>query len=206
MTQAYVDQEATFVNRTSKGGGEREGRGRESCHSALFSCTACHRVWCTHFLSHRNVLRFRVGLHIKKSDVPLLQDVMILTNQWRMSLLFLISAMVFTVCPRLWPNDLSLACISFTTGERALRILIPLVFGMFVIVAPQVYVEWTVSGALAIPFSEFYVAYINPNTDLFIDKQSVIGLLRGITFGFYLTFLCIALSYCCFSRLSDLWK
>ena len=27
------------------------------------------------------------------------------------------------------------------------------------------------------PFSEFYVAYINPNTDLFIDKQSVIGLL-----------------------------
>lgn len=120
------------------------------------------------------------GWHIK-SDVQfsLLQDVMILTNQWRMSLLFLISSMVFTVV-------LNQGCHSSQSrwvfsanilGKRTLRIMIPLLFGMFVIVAPQVFVEWTASGILEMPFIDFYLAYINPNTELFTEKQSIIGLL-----------------------------
>ena len=182
MTQAYVDQEATFVNRTSKGEARETAVVESPVTQRYFELDAL-RVIAFGVLIFYHIGMYYVlewGWHIK-SDVqfPLLQDVMILTNQWRMSLLFLISAMVFTVVLRRaygqttsrWRVSLSLL------GKRALRILIPLVFGMFVIVAPQVYVEWTVSGALAMPFSEFYVAYINPNTDLFIDKQSVIGLL-----------------------------
>ena len=182
MTQAYVDQEATFVNRTSKGEAREKAVVESPVTQRYFELDAL-RVIAFGVLIFYHIGMYYVlewGWHIK-SDVqfPLLQDVMILTNQWRMSLLFLISAMVFTVVLRRaygqttsrWRVSLSLL------GKRALRILIPLVFGMFVVVAPQVYVEWTVSGALAMPFSEFYVAYINPNTDLFMDKQSVIGLL-----------------------------
>lgn len=111
------------------------------------------------------------GWHIK-SDVQFvwLQDVMILTNQWRMSLLFLISAMVLT---KVLSRHSTLACLK----ERTWRLLIPLVFGMFVIVAPQAYIEGRVNGIVTVPFWEFYSHYINPTTDYLPDEQSVIGLL-----------------------------
>ena len=182
MTQAYVDQEATFVNRTSKGEARETAVVESPVTQRYFELDAL-RVIAFGVLIFYHVGMYYVlewGWHIK-SDVqfPLLQDVMILTNQWRMSLLFLISAMVFTVVlRRAYGQTTSRWRVSLLLlGKRALRILIPLVFGMFVIVAPQVYVEWTVSETLAMPFSEFYVVYINPNTDLFTDKQSVIGLL-----------------------------
>ena len=111
------------------------------------------------------------GWHIK-SDVQYvwLQDVMILTNQWRMSLLFLISAMVLTT---VLSRHSTLGCLK----ERTLRLFIPLVFGMFVIVAPQAFIEGKVNGIVSVPFWEFYSHYINPNTDYLPDEQSVIGLL-----------------------------
>ena len=182
MTQAYVGQQATFVNRASKGEAREKAVVVSPVTQRYFELDAL-RVIAFGILIFYHIGMYYVlewGWHIK-SDVqfPLLQDVMILTNQWRMSLLFLISAMVFTVAlRRAYDKPTSRWRVSLLLlGKRALRILIPLVFGMFVIVAPQVYVEWTVSGALTMPFSEFYFAYINPNTDLFIDKQSVIGLL-----------------------------
>ncbi|GGW86653.1 acyltransferase family protein [Alteromonas halophila] len=111
------------------------------------------------------------GWHIK-SDVQFvwLQDVMILTNQWRMSLLFLISAMVLGAVLSRRP---ALSCLK----ERTQRLLLPLVFGMFVVVAPQAYVEGRVNGLVSISFWEFYGHYINPATDYLPDEQSVIGLL-----------------------------
>ncbi|WP_394221163.1 acyltransferase family protein [Alteromonas gracilis] len=182
MTQAYVGQEAPFVNRTSNGE-TREKVVIDSPSTQRYFELDALRVIAFGVLIFYHIGMYYVlewGWHIK-SDVqfPLLQDVMILTNQWRMSLLFLISAMVFTVVlRRAYDNPKSRWRESFLLlWQRALRILIPLLFGMFVIVAPQVYVEWTASGALTMPFSEFYIAYINPNTGLFIDKQSVIGLL-----------------------------
>ncbi|WP_462173148.1 acyltransferase family protein [Pseudoalteromonas xiamenensis] len=75
------------------------------------------------------------GWHIKSDTTYFwLQDVMVLTNPWRMSLLFFISAVALSlVLKRYQTQDLLLL--------RSKRLLIPLVFCMFTIIAPQVYVE-----------------------------------------------------------------
>lgn len=111
------------------------------------------------------------GWHIKSDNqYAWLQDVMLLTNQWRMSLLFLISAMVMGVLLTRYKQASVLA-------ERTLRLLLPLIFGMFVIVAPQAYIEGTVNDEFSVSFLAFYKEYINPTTAWLPDQQSVIGLL-----------------------------
>ena len=61
--------------------------------------------------------------------------------------------------------------------QRTQRLMIPLLFGMFVIVAPQVYIEWTVNGVIDTTFTQFYLEYINPNTQWLTERHSDIGLL-----------------------------
>ncbi|NDV91445.1 acyltransferase family protein [Alteromonas sp. 345S023] len=120
------------------------------------------------------------GWHIKSEQPQAwLQDIMILSNQWRMSLLFLISSMVLTVLlTRIRVNLISYFKHAFVlVGQRTQRLLIPLLFGMFVIVAPQVYIEWTVNGTIDRSFFQFYLEYINPNTQWLKERQSDIGLL-----------------------------
>lgn len=111
------------------------------------------------------------GWHIK-SDLTFrwLQEVMILTNTWRMSLLFFISAMALSLV-------LKHASPTSLLKLRSNRLLIPLLFGMFVVVFPQVYIE-AVSQKLIEPgVFAFWLSYINPNTDLLVEHQSSIGLL-----------------------------
>ena len=120
------------------------------------------------------------GWHIKSEQPQAwLQDVMILTNQWRMSLLFLISSMVLTVLlTRVEPKPLLfLKRAGELITQRTQRLMIPLLFGMFVIVAPQVYIEWTVNGVIDTTFTQFYLEYINPNTQWLTERHSDIGLL-----------------------------
>lgn len=120
------------------------------------------------------------GWHIKSEQPQAwLQDVMVLTNQWRMSLLFLISSMVLTVLlTRVEPRPFSfLKRAGVLIAQRTQRLLIPLIFGMFVIVAPQVYIEWTVNGLIDTSFTRFYLEYINPNTQWLAERHSDIGLL-----------------------------
>lgn len=111
------------------------------------------------------------GWHIKSEQQSVwLQDIMILTNQWRMSLLFLISSMVLS---------LTIHKQSRVKGviKRSSRLLVPLLFGMFVIVAPQVYVEATDQGLIDMGFWSFWLEYINTETHLLTEHHSVIGLL-----------------------------
>ena len=78
---------------------------------------------------------FEWGWHIKSDQQSVwLQDVMILSNQWRMSLLFFISAMALSLYQLRNPNQ-------GIIGLRSKRLLLPLAFGMLVIVPPQLYVE-----------------------------------------------------------------
>ena len=98
MTQAYVDQEATFVNRTSKGEAREKAVVESPVTQRYFELDAL-RVIAFGVLIFYHIGMYYVlewGWHIK-SDVqfPLLQDVMILTNQWRMFLLFLISILFY---------------------------------------------------------------------------------------------------------------
>ena len=73
-------------------------------------------------------------------------------NQWRLPVLFIISGMGtrFALSRRSGGEYLS---------ERTRRLIIPLIFGMVVIVAPQVYVERMVQGAEFSSFTDFYPHY-----------------------------------------------
>lgn len=112
------------------------------------------------------------GWHIK-SDITsvVLQDFMILTNPWRMALLFFIGGIALAAIHEKYSNRFVLAWL------RTKRLFIPLLFGMFVLVVPQVYIEFLDRGLITAGFTEFWWEYINPNTALLPEKQSDIGLL-----------------------------
>ncbi len=87
--------------------------------------------------------------HIKNNRLSETMELpMIFSGQWRMSLLFIISgaAVFFALRKR-------------TTGqfakERLKRILLPLAFGMFVVVPPQIYFERLTQGS-TFSYLEFY--------------------------------------------------
>ena len=69
-------------------------------------------------------------------------------NQWRLEILFVISGMgtYFSLCKRSGLRH---------SGERLRRLGLPLIFGMLVIVPPQVYIERVVNNGLTISYWEF---------------------------------------------------
>lgn len=79
---------------------------------------------------------------------------MMFLNQWRLPLLFVISGM--GTC----------FALSYKTGkkflwERTLRLLVPIVFGMLLLVPPQVYVERLSQGVNYKSYLDFYVHLFN---------------------------------------------
>lgn len=109
--------------------------------------------------------------HVKNSETyGWLKDLMKLTNPWRMSLLFLLSGMA-----------LALARQKFSGWQllrlRSSRLLIPLLFGMFVIVVPQVYFEALSQQLISSGYLAFWWQYVQPNTELLREHHRAIGLL-----------------------------
>ncbi len=111
------------------------------------------------------------GWHVKNSQTyEWLQDLMKLTNPWRMSLLFLLGGMALAMArPRF--SGLTLLRL------RSSRLLVPLLFGMFVVVVPQVYFEALSQQLIEPGYLQFWWQYSNPNTDLLREHHSPIGLL-----------------------------
>ena len=111
------------------------------------------------------------GWHVKSAVTSEgLQNLMLLTNPWRMSLLFFISAMALALAQR---HSATFRLFSL----RSNRLLIPLLCGMFIIVVPQVYYEALSQQLIEPGYFSFWLHYINPNTDLLRDHHSPIGLL-----------------------------
>ncbi|MCV2886118.1 acyltransferase family protein [Aestuariibacter sp. AA17] len=109
--------------------------------------------------------------HLKSSNQSeFLQDLMLLVNPWRMSLLFFISGMTLALIQPKYDN-VSLIRI------RWKRLGIPLIFGMLVIVPPQLYYELKSSIHYSQDYVDFYLHYIDINTALAPHKQSVLGLI-----------------------------
>jgi len=79
---------------------------------------------------------------------------MLLVNRWRLPLLFFISG----VASRYLLQKYSL--IHFAKA-RTWRLLLPLLFGVLVIVPPQLYVEMTAKGDLNIGYWDFYRAFFD---------------------------------------------
>ncbi len=93
------------------------------------------------------------GWHIKNHTIYTWAEIpMLFVNQWRLPILFLVSGMGTRFA-------LSRRSIAQFLIERHNRLLIPLVFGMIVIVAPQVYIERIVSGQFDGSFFDFYPFY-----------------------------------------------
>src|SRR3981189_1193959 len=82
---------------------------------------------------HVGMLYVSWGFHIKSAHrITALEPLMLVLNPWRLSLLFLVSG----VATRFMLGKYALAPL---LRSRSARLLIPLVFGMLVIVPPQAY-------------------------------------------------------------------
>jgi len=82
-----------------------------------------------------------------------IEPLMMLTSPWRLSLLFLVSGVAtgYLLARQSAGNFL---------GQRSARLLIPLAFGMLVIVPPQSYLEVVEKAGYAGSFAEFWRLYI----------------------------------------------
>ncbi len=87
--------------------------------------------------------------HVKSAHAShALEPLMLLTNPWRLTLLFLVSG----AATRFMADKLSVGALA---GRRTLRLLVPLVFAMAVIVPPQSYYE----VVEAIAYDDGYLAF-----------------------------------------------
>lgn len=108
------------------------------------------------------------GWHYKSTYTSeLLTNVMLWSNQWRMSLLFLISgaAVSFLLAKQPWGQFIR---------QRIPLLLLPLVFGMLVIVVPQVYVEAHSKGLINSPnYWHFWYLYLDQTSAEFAQHKTL---------------------------------
>lgn len=101
-------------------------------------------------LYHVGMLFVPWGWHIKNNELfDWLRYPMLFVNQWRLPILFVISGMGTAFA-------LSSRTIKEFLDERHARLTVPLLFGMFFVVPPQVYIERVVHGQFAGSYLEFW--------------------------------------------------
>ena len=132
---------------------------------------------------------FDWGWHVKSDTQSVwLQDLMILSNQWRMSLLFFVSGMTLALVEAKYSA-------SSLIRTRFMRLFIPLLFGMYVIVPPQLYFELQQNAGYSGDYWQFYQQYIDVDTELAppqtyasraVDLEP--PLVPGLFMGVYLCF------------------
>lgn len=97
-----------------------------------------------------------------------LANVMMWSSQWRMSMLFFISGVTVSYLlhkQQYWQFFRS----------RHTKILLPLIFGMCVVVAPQVYVEMVSKGLIGhMNYWSFWLAYLDQTNPIF-DQAKTVG-------------------------------
>jgi len=99
---------------------------------------------------HVGVLYVSWGFHIKSAHrVTALEPLMLVLNPWRLSLLFLVSGVASRFMLRKY-------AVLPLLRSRTARLLIPLVFGMLVIVPPQAYDQIVESLGYPAGFVDFY--------------------------------------------------
>lgn len=99
------------------------------------------------------------GFHVKSSHAgPAAEPFMLLLNPWRLTLLFIISGSATRfMMDKMKPGAF--------LGSRSLRLLVPLVFCVFVIVPPQTYFEIVEKLGYSGSVGEFYTKYVTASGD-----------------------------------------
>ncbi len=108
----------------------------------------------------------RWGFHFKSTHTSAyLENIMLLANPWRMALLWMISGIAtsYLLAKLKWWEFL---------GTRSVRLLLPLAFGVWVIVPPQLYVEMSANGDFLGTYLEFYRSFLNLQSPVFDDYSS----------------------------------
>lgn len=105
-------------------------------------------------LYHVGMFYVTWGWHVKSTHAsPLIEPAMALLNPWRLALLFFISGVAVRFALDKTPTSRFLR-------ERTVRLLVPLAFGMAVIVMPQAYVELLGKGEIQPGIIEFWPRYL----------------------------------------------
>ena len=131
---------------------------------------------------HTGMIYVSWGWHIKSADHSQpMETIMRWLHFWRMPLLFFISGAgtFFALQKRSY---------GAYAGERVRRLFIPLLFGMFVIVPPQIYIEWLFRGRFSGSYADFY-----PNVFGFQPYQD--GGTGGAFSWHHLWFICYLFFY-----------
>ena len=99
---------------------------------------------------HVGMLYVSWGFHIKSAHrITALEPLMLVLNPWRLELLFLVSGVATRFMLRKYP-------LGPLLRTRSVRLMIPLVFGMLVIVPPQAYDQIVESLGYPAGFVDFY--------------------------------------------------
>lgn len=105
------------------------------------------------------------GWHAKSSyRSELLENLMLFVEPWRMAVLWFIAGMAIKFI---------LAKVSVTRFVimRSIRLMLPLLFGILIVVPPQLYVEMSQNGDLNISFWQFIQAFYGDNNELFANYR-----------------------------------
>lgn len=101
------------------------------------------------------------GFHYKSQYLSQpLEGLMLAVNQWRMPLLWVISGISIRFVLQ------KMTAFKFVTA-RSLRLLLPLLFGILVIVPPQLFVEMTGKGELDMSYWQFYQIFFDLDNPIF---------------------------------------
>ncbi|MFT5758910.1 MAG: hypothetical protein ACI9LM_003658 [Alteromonadaceae bacterium] len=106
------------------------------------------------------------GFHAKSAyQSETLENFMLIIEPWRMAVLWVISGIAIKFV---------LAKVSLLRfiSMRSLRLLLPLLFGILVIVPPQLYVEMIHNGDLQMNFWQFLLEFFSTDSDVFEKYQS----------------------------------
>jgi len=132
------------------------------------------------------------GWHVKSTHLSdFLKNIMLLVNQWRMPLIFLISGVALSLV-EVKVSRAGLFQMRFT------RVVIPLLFGMCLIVPPQVYYELVQNEGYSANYLEFLKLYFNLNTTMYPAHQllsSRTGLSLGLLTYNHLWYLLYLFTY-----------
>ena len=104
------------------------------------------------------------GFHVKSPHASrAIEPLMLLVNPWRLGLLFLVSGAATAFM-------LSKMTAGSLARLRSWRLLVPLIFGMLVIVPPQSYFEVVEKAGYAGTYGEFWLRYLSGDHS-FCDKD-----------------------------------
>ena len=106
------------------------------------------------------------GWHAKSTyQSQFLENILLIVEPWRMALLWLISGISIRFI-------LAKCSLQRFIAMRTYRLLLPLLFGILVVVPPQLYVEMSQNGDLNMNYWQFMYAFYIESSDVFIKYSS----------------------------------